>query len=792
MPRAIIKNPVGNVGDVREDVKVVLYHDQEPNAVQKYIMSLSKKNVNYSAEFYFANWETVISNIEWGEYTEELSDLLEAIPEITALYQNLTCFYNWKNIQNYDLFFQLNDLEEILEDYLNWFIKAGEIDILWYWKTIFYKDGELRYIIGDKQSGNDITVYLDADMWIRFEVKWAKVQNTNSDWFEIFNQNLVYYIFAEATKDGAVCYLPMTIYEKLLEFLWTKLIQFENPSQFIEKEYDKKRWTDAGYVIGEDDSQTFFAHYNWIKYSWVVVYDEETGEWHVETTYEEWGNDLYATRMSETLNAYLYPQNVRVWLNDTYAILTTWETNHVEGIDKEKQMNDLILYALNNSTQSLSNLESYSFSIIWWAEPWIFRTYTLADGIFYQRMADRFWYKDENYSIFNQALFNLLSSYPMLLPLDIFEKLSSINYRNVPATWVSISYDWQNPLTIGETATIHRKVLPTTTGNYSWDSLATNPNWFRLSSDPTKVSVVDYFGEWEVSALEYWSSYISYVSQDWWFSQSVQVRTQSVPVSFYPTNKITYSEEEVDGEMAMTCEVFNEDWENYIIIHADPDWEWGYDVYAEGVWACADEDHCDQIINNEIIINAIMSSCTDVYASWNTPTDMVFTQEARELIDSFFMEEVSQESIDALEQWIDWLYNWWDSQEVVEQAEIVITFELPQDAPSWASFVDPNTWDTYMSYLLNTIPIWDSVLLNWIDFSTWEIHITRWPDYEYVDELILETHPNLWDQEQYAITWYIMNWTDLQEGEDYDLSFGDYWRNITITPVFDTNPEYQE
>lgn len=530
MARAIIKNPVGtNSG--WEDVKILIAKAYQQDYI-KYTLTCSYEWVNYEVTFRILNWQFTVLSEQGDDMTWkrlELINLIEDMDSIKAILYMFETFYNLDLISEYDLLFQARDLEEIVEAYLNWWIVAWEVDSLWYWKTLFYKDWD-NYIIWDKQSWNNITVSVRwDDIW--FSVNWAEVLN---DWLEIINKDVVENVFSLATKKWA-CYLPITRYEELLEFLGTKLSAFKNPSRFIEKEFDNDRryQTEFNYNWEDPFQSSIASFYDWVEYT--AHQDWEIEQWvpNIVIEYGEWWNDIVAWLMEWKLS--------QTWsiLQDTGSTFNRWETGWLWDYYNQDNLNKVTEYVLNNSFE-----DAIKLYMDWWWLGYYYDEETETDNYdylvttidvqeenlerietpFYQRQSDRYWFIDDSEDV-DTDLLNYMIENIWLIPLELYNDIISKDYQVIPATWIALNLYWATEIWIGEEPiTMACSVLPTLTWVADNPSMVTNDkvSFIQDGFDWWEVLIEqDEYENWiyHVSWLEPWEVNLIAVSADWWFQE---------------------------------------------------------------------------------------------------------------------------------------------------------------------------------------------------------------------------------------------------------------------------------
>lgn len=524
MARAIVKNPVGtNSG--WEDVKILIAKAYQQDYMI-YTLTCSYEWVNYEVTFRIMNWEFTVLAEQWDDMTWkrlELINLIEDMDSIKAILYMFETFYNLDIISDYDLLFQARDLEELVEAYLNWWIVAWEIDSLWYWKTLFYKDWD-NYIIWDKQTWNDITVSVRwDDIW--FSVNWAEVLN---DWLEIINKDVVENVFSLATEKWA-CYLPITRYEELLEFLGTKLSAFENPSRFIEKERDDNRWYNALH-----DGDALYAYYDWVKYT--AYQDWEIEQWvpNIVIEYEDWWNDIVAWLMLGKV--------APVWnllFVDTYTAFQYFVDQWYEHFTRESY-NELWLIALNETYEDLMKMYS-DFWLIWYREEeideWEFMDYwdyeishiyneeTEEDDLIYFRTSDRYRYV-VNHDDVDWDFIDDLTDAGFILPVSLYKEIVWYNYEVISADWLAVDCQVDEIDIWWEPVIIYASVLPNGTGTSGSLSYATNNEIYWTQSWEWEVSIEkDEYDDvvYYMTGVTAWEVNVIAMSADWWYTDSFDI-----------------------------------------------------------------------------------------------------------------------------------------------------------------------------------------------------------------------------------------------------------------------------
>lgn len=531
MARAIIKNPVGT-NSWWEDVKILIAKAYQQDYMI-YTLTCSYEWVNYEVTFRIMNWQFTVLSEQGDDMTWkrlELINLIEDMDSIKAILYMVETFYNLDLISEYDLLLQTRDLEEMVEAYLNWWIVAWEVDSLWYWKTLFYKDWD-NYIIWDKQSWNNITVSIRWDnIW--FSVDWAEVLN---NWLEIINKDVVENVFSLATKKWA-CYLPITRYEELLEFLGTKLAAFENPSRFIEKEFDNDRryQTEFNYNWEDPFQSSIASFYDWVEYR--AYRDWEIEQWvpNIVIEYGDWWNDIVAWLMEWKL--------AQTWglLQDTGSTFNHWETEWFWDYYNQDNLNKVTEYVLNNSFE-----DAIKLYMDWW---WLWYYYdeetetdyydyqlTLIESEgenwertetpFYQRHSDRYWFIDDSEDV-DLDLFIYMTGNIWLIPLELYNDIISKDYQAIPANWLVVDCQ-ENEIEIWwEPVIIYASVLPTMNWNVDNPSYATNNEIYWTQSWEWEISIEkDEYDDTVhyITGVTAWEVTVIAMSADWWYTDSFDI-----------------------------------------------------------------------------------------------------------------------------------------------------------------------------------------------------------------------------------------------------------------------------
>lgn len=706
MARAIIKNPVWT-DSWREDVKILIakaYHQD----YMIYTLTCSYEWVNYEVTFRIMDGSIVVLSEQWDVTTWkrwELIELLENMDEITAIMNMLWTFYDLDTIADYDLLFQAKDLEEMVEAYLNGAIVPWEADALWFRKTLFYKDWD-NYVIWDKQSWNDITVSLKWDD-VRFSVDWAEVKNT---WLDIINKDIVEDVFSKATENW-ICYLPATRYEELLEFLWTKLSEFENTSRFVEKERDDNRRYNALH-----DGDTLYAYYDWVKYS--AYQDWEIEQWvpNIVVEYEEWWNPIIADMMLWKVNP--------VWnllFVDTYTAFQYLVDQWYKHFTREAY-NELWLIALNETYDDLMKMYS-DFWLIWYKEEevdewefvsswdyeinYVYNEETEEDDLIYFRTSDRYWYVVNGEDVDRDFIGGLMDS-GIILPVGLYKEIVWYNYQPVSANWLAVDCQINEIEIWWEPVMIQASVLPNSSGTSGSLSYATNNEIYWTQSGEWEVSIekdeyddVIYYMSWVTA----WEVNVIAMSADWWY-------TDSFELTVYPQMyNITLSH--IDWPWSpMEVEewtVISTDWDTIYI------WDLTWTANVEQ-WFVFD------------YFTATINWVTTTLTDWNDITvesDMTLTA-------------VSHENV---------------------SSDITLTLA---SSPSWYTTFQDENLNTISSI---TIPAWSTIYASWSQMFLWSmedenvemlvdatVSMPYWPDHRELDWISLEGFTDYTVQTSWTLT----------------------------------------